>query len=123
MTIIFIMLIIILLSSSKIYLKENNNEYISKKQTTIINSMFLIIVFYSHFYTYINDFNQIDLYLRFIFRNVGQLMVTTFLFFSGYGIYESIKKNKDYKNNFIKKRFFPTYINFAIAIFLFIITI
>lgn len=122
MTIIFIILIIILLSNSKITLKENNKEYISKKQTTIINSIFLILVFYSHFFTYINNINQVDIYLRFIIRNIGQFMVTTFLFYSGYGIYESIKKSKDYKNNFIKKRFIPTYINFSIAILLFIIT-
>lgn len=94
MTIIFIMLIIILLSSSKIYLKENNNEYISKKQTTIINSMFLIIVFYSHFCTCINDFNQIDLYLRLIFRNIGQLMVTTFLFFQATEYMKISRKTK-----------------------------
>ena len=121
MTIIFIILIIILLSNSKIYLKENNFEYMSKKQTTIINSMFLILVFYSHFYTYINNINQMDVCLKFIIGKIGQLMVTTFLFYSGYGICESIKKNKDYKKNFFKKRFLPTYINFIIAIVLFII--
>lgn len=121
MTIIFIILIILLFLTSKIYIKKNNEEYMSKKQTTIINSMFLILVFYSHFFSYINEVNQIDNYLKFIIQNVGQLMVTTFLFYSGYGIYESIKKNKQYKNNFFKKRFLPTFINFAIAIFLFII--
>ena len=48
-------------------------------------------------------------------------MVTTFLFYSGYGIYESINKNKEYRNSFFKKRFLPTLINFAIAIFFFIL--
>ena len=121
MTIIFLMLMIKLLTKSKIYIKENNQEYLSKKQTTIINSIFLILVFYSHFFSYIDEIVEIDTYLRFVIRHIGQLMVTTFLFYSGYGIYESIKKNKSYKDNFFKKRFMPTFINFIIAIVIFII--
>ena len=32
-------------------------------------------------------------------------MVTTFLFYSGYGIYESIKSKKNYIDNFLKTEY------------------
>lgn len=121
MIILFIILIILFLINSKISLKDNNQEYISKKQTTIINGLFVIIVFFSHCMSYIDNLSKTDLPLQFIIYNIGQLMVTTFLFYSGYGIYESIKKNKEYKNTFFKKRFIPTFTNFIIAVILFMI--
>ena len=43
------------------------------------------------------------------------LMVTMFLFYSGYGVFESIKKKKEkYINTIPKRRFLKTLINFAI---------
>lgn len=121
MIIIFIILMTFFLINSKISLKNNNQGYMSKEQTTIINGLFVLIVFFSHCMSYIDNLDKIDLPLQFIIYNIGQLMVTTFLFYSGYGIYESIKKNKDYKKTFFKKRFIPTFTNFIIAIILFII--
>lgn len=52
---------------------------------------------------------------------IGQLMVVMFLFYSGYGILESYKSKKQYKDKFLKKRFLKTLFNFDIAVLLFII--
>ena len=38
-------------------------------------------------------------------------MVTTFLFYSGYGIYESIKSKKKYIDNFFKNRILKLFIS------------
>ena len=48
-------------------------------------------------------------------------MVTLFLFYSGYGIYESIKSKKNYINNMPINRIFETWIKFGIAVFFFLL--
>ena len=65
-------------------------------QTRCINAIFVILVFLSHVKTYVilddvwynSYFLKINIYL-------SQLIVTTFLFFSGFGIMESIKNKKE----------------------------
>lgn len=53
---------------------------------------------------------------------MGQLIVTMFLFYSGYGIAESItRKGKTYVDQMLAKRIFPVWINFCIAVFAFAI--
>ncbi len=100
---------------------KDNKDYLSKDETTIINGMMVITVFFSHFVSYLSVKNTYDTSLITVLSFIGQLMVTSFLFYSGYGIYESIKNKKDYISSFFKKRFIPTFVNFAIAVILFII--
>lgn len=121
MIFIFLLFIILFVIGIKFTGKETNHEYLSKDTTTIINGLFVIMVFFSHFKNYLVMPNIYDNYLSNILEFIGQLMVTSFLFYSGYGIYESIKNKKDYMKSFFKKRFLPTYLNFFIAIILFII--
>lgn len=116
----YLIFIIIFLIGIKEIRKDNPN-YLNKNTTTIINGMMVITVFFSHFMTYITKSNIYDEYMLSFLSTIGQLMVTSFLFYSGYGIYEGIKNKKDYIDSFFKKRFIPTFINFAIAIILFII--
>lgn len=102
-------------------MKEFNKDYLWKGNTTIVNGFFIIIVFFSHLRWYLVSENNLEL-LNLILDCFWQLMVTTFLFFSGFGIYESVKKYKDeYINTFFKKRFLKTYINRSVAIILFLI--
>ena len=118
-----ILLILIVLYKSKINLKNFNTNYMSIDQTRCINAIFVILVFLSHVKTYVilddvwynSYFLKINIYL-------SQLIVTTFLFFSGFGIMESIKNKKElYINSIPKKRFLNTLINFDFAILLFLI--
>lgn len=119
MLFIYILFVIIFLIG--IRFTKDNPDYLKKDTTTIINGMFVITIFFSHFVTYITKTNMYDEYLISILHFIGQLMVTSFLFYSGYGIYEGIKNKKDYISSFFRKRFIPTFINFAIAIVLYII--
>ena len=48
-------------------------------------------------------------------------MVTTFLFYSGYGIYESIKSKKKYIDNFFKNRILKLFISFFLALILYML--
>ena len=94
------------------------NDCLTKESTSIINGIFVGLVFFSHFSSYINYSNPL---YNLFFKGLGQLMVAPFLFFSGYGIYESIKNKKDYLKNFPKKRFLKLFINFSLAIIFFLI--
>ena len=117
----FIYLIFIVIFLIGLKFVKDNPDYLSKDTTTIINGMMVITVFFSHFMTYITKSNIYDEHMLSFLSLVGQLMVTSFLFYSGYGIYESIKNKKNYMSTFFKKRFIPTFVNFAIAVILFII--
>lgn len=120
MIFIYLVFIIILLIGIR-FTKNFNSDYLSKETTTTINGMFVITIFFSHFASYLSNMNKFDYYLVTSLSYVGQLMVTSFLFYSGFGIYESIKNKQGYINSFFKKRFIPTFINFSFAVVLFII--
>ncbi len=119
MLLIYLAFIIIFLIG--IRFTKDNKDYLSKDQTTIINGLFVITIFFSHFVSYMNTYNALDKPLLNYLNFIGQLMVTSFLFYSGYGIYESIKNKKDYMSSFFRKRFIPTFVNFSVAVVLFII--
>ena len=117
---IFFFLILILLFISNIHFKKFDRDYLNINNTTIINGLFVVIVFFSHFISYNHGFNKIDLYFVKFIGKIGQLMVTTFLFYSGYGIFYKIHKNKkEYIDSFFKKRFLKLLFNFDLAVLLF----
>ncbi len=118
-----LLLLLIILYKSKFNFKSFNTDYISIEQTKCINAIFVVLVFLSHVktYIYLDDvwFNSYFLKINIL---LDQLIVTTFLFFSGFGIMESIKKKKEkYINSMPKKRLLNTFINFDIAVLLFFI--
>ena len=117
MEIILIIYAIIALYGIKLR-KNDNNDYMSKYTTTSIKGIFAVMILLSHFSSYINIHGTI---YNFVISLFGQLMVTPFLFYSGYGIMESINNKKNYMENFLKNRFLKTLFHFDIAIFLFII--
>ena len=84
----------------------------------MLNGIFVGLIFFHHFSDYAIIGNK--LYNTF-FTLLGQMIVSSFLFISGYGIFESIKNKKDYLKQFPKKRFLKLFINFSIAIIMFII--
>ncbi|MDO4345410.1 MAG: hypothetical protein Q4C50_11460 [Eubacteriales bacterium] len=52
---------------------------------------------------------------------LGQAVVTMFIFYSGYGVYESIKlKGKEYISAFPRRRILITLVNYALAILIFL---
>lgn len=101
---------------------QKTKDFLSRDMTTAINGIFVGIIFFSHFNSYVSFSNKWDLlYLDLVGNKLGQLMVCTFLFFSGFGIYESIKSKTNYINSFFKNRFLKLFVQFAIIIFLYII--
>ena len=119
MTIIFVMFCIIVLY--KMELCYNNKSYTSMFQTTNINGIFVFLIFLSHFTSYI-DSNVLYSNIYLDIRNfLGQLVVVTFLFFSGYGMFESYKRLGNTYIDKIPKRFLRLLFKFDMAIILYLL--
>ncbi len=98
-----------------------NKQYLSKDTTNAIKGLFVIMVFLSHSISYIQMDNMADTMYVTVRRYLGQLIVCMFLFYSGYGVFESIKHKKDYMKHFLRNRLLKTWIHFALAILCFIV--
>ena len=97
-------LIFCLLSASNVSLKGSNDffkDYIDLKNTFSIKGIFVWIIIFYHYSHY--EWRKKYIF-EIIVDYVGQKMVSMFLFYSGYGIYESVKKkgNKYAKSLLIK---------------------
>lgn len=66
---IFAIYILLIIISSRI---DNNNDYLSPEKTTTIKGIFIILVFFSHFNSYVIYSNALDnIYIK-IIGYVGQ---------------------------------------------------
>lgn len=104
-------------------IKKDFEHALNISQTTCINGIFVIFVFLSHFCQYVDTsllpYFQPYLFLR---SHLGQLIVAPFLFYSGYGIMEQIKKKDNgYVNDIPRKRVVRIWLHFALAVLLFLI--
>lgn len=113
----FIMLLFFIVWGLKINFKDFNPLYLSKEKTAMIKGIFILIVLYSHFSGYIMESFAGEIIMQILCNKLGQLMVTLFLFYSGYGIYESIKsKGEKYIDSIPKGRILKTLLHFDIAV-------
>lgn len=121
MTIFLALLFVLILASVKIK-TETFAAACSVSQTQAIKGIFVITVFFSHFCSYVHIEAWYDKPLQAYCIFLGQLMVAPFLLYSGYGIFESVKKKGDaYIKDFPKKRILKTLIHFDFAVILFLI--
>lgn len=118
---VFLLFIIICLIRIQ-FNKDGFKDYLGKKQTTAMKGIFSIIIFFSHFNTYVtlNNIKTNNIYIH-IISAFGQLMVAIFLFYSGYGVYWSAQNKEEYIKKFPKNRILKTLINFDLAVLLFLI--
>ena len=122
--IIFVFLLLSVIIKSIHCCKENefNTDYIGKEQSKNINGIFVIMVFFSHYYQYITpSLEWQDAYYSILRNHLDQAVVMTFLFFSGFGMMESLKrKGYSYVISMLKK-FIRLLVKFDIAVILFLI--
>lgn len=116
-----IILLFLILYKSKINIKDFYYDYLSKDKTSFVKGIFVILVFYRHCSTYTSLNHIIDKPIICIDAFLSQSIVSMFLFYSGYGIYEQIKVKEKYIKTFFKRRFLPILFDFAIAIISFLI--
>lgn len=98
-------------------------DYLSRDTTAAVNGLFICIVFLSHLRSYIPEeaYTQLDAGFLKVIIFLGQLIVTTFLFYSGYGIMESIKNKEGYIAHFPRRRILPFFLDFWLAVFVFLL--
>ena len=128
MIIFYILLGVLIVCRLRFQPKGFNADYLSFDTTNAIKGVFISLVFIKHATPYILNsgyvFDNSLLGRTFLFVNsqVGQWIVAMFLFYSGYGIMESIKKKGiAYIDSIPRKRILTTLINFDIAVALFAI--
>lgn len=102
------------------------DNYLSIDTTNTIKGIFILLVFIKHATPYVINAGWApggfwgELFY-FVDNNVGQWIVAMFLFYSGYGVMESIKrKGTDYVRSIPRKRFLSVLVNFDIAVLFFI---
>ncbi|MCF0124751.1 MAG: acyltransferase family protein [Clostridia bacterium] len=122
MSIVLITVLIILFYKSK--LAKNGfyrDECLSVATTTSIKGFFVLLILISHLGLFVKFNSLIDKpWILFIWQ-LGQLIVTVFLFYGGYGIMESIKKKGDaYIKQIPVRRFFRVLFEFDLAVLLYL---
>lgn len=128
MIIFYILLGLLVLSKLRFKFNGYYSDYLSFDTTNAIKGIFIALVFINHAIPYIYDsgyvFDDSIVSKLFLISNsfVGQWIVAMFLFYSGYGVMESIsKKGQEYVNSLPSKRILTTLVNFDIAVALFAI--
>ncbi len=114
---IFIVIILSVLNCK--YRNEKIAEFLSVGQTTAINGIFVMLVFLSHFKQYIT-FEENDMIYVWVSQRLGQLIVTTFLLYSGYGVMYSLMHKPNYIDT-LPKRFLKLLLHFDLAVLLYVL--
>lgn len=102
-------------------------DYLDRKQTDSIKGLFILMVLLRHSMMVVREAGFNPLFaldtMGYRLQNaIGQLVVVMFLFYSGYGVMESIKKKgKGYLDGFTRHRLLNTLLNFDVAILCFIV--
>lgn len=101
--------------------KEYFEDHISLQKSNALKGIFVVLVFFRHAAQYLSLDAGYEKYFCYIDSWLGQMIVTVFLFFSGYGVLESIKKKgKAYVMDIPKHRAFRVWIHFCMALLLFL---
>lgn len=122
MLIFMILFIIVALIGAKPAGKSNFfDDYMSKPQTSAVNGIFTMLIFFSHISTYFKLTGTFDAPYASVKDYLSQLVVVSFLFYSGYGIMESVKKKGlGYVKSIPAKRFFKVLYHMDLAVLIFI---
>ncbi len=123
--------VVILFILAMLSLRRNNvissSEYLKKEITVPINGFFILVIFIDHFVQFVCNRGYImggggDCAYNYYRHYLNQLHVVSFLFFSGYGIMESIKLyGMDYVHRIPRCRFLTVWVNFAIGVGFFVV--
>lgn len=121
MTILFAAFILLSFSGCKIAEPGDfHRDYMSVRKTNAVKGFFVMLVFFSHLSSYTGLNGQYDSGYKIIRYYLAQLIVTMFLFYSGYGIMESIrKKGTPYIKKIPLNRVLRVLLHFDIAVVMF----
>lgn len=96
--------------------EESPDAYLQPSNTYSVLGLFTVLVFFSHYVTYIPTGGLDTTYLA-LKKHLGQMVVVPFFFFSGYGMTVSIiKKGSGYLRSVICKRIPSVLLSFVVAV-------
>ena len=122
--IFFVLILLLLVFCSATVAKPNefHRDYLSKDKTNVIKGVFVILILLSHGKSYLELGGIYDDPYIAMQTHLNQMVVAMFLFYSGYGMMEQIKKRDfEYVKSIPKKRFPNLLLNFDLAVVLYII--
>lgn len=93
---------------------------LSRESIQPIKGIFILLIFASHFSQYVEFASPLSAPYVTFKKILGQMVVAPFLFYSGYGVAESVeKKGNDYVRSMPVKRILKVLFQFDVAILLF----
>ena len=95
-------------------------NYLEKAKTNSIKGIFVALVFIAHYLSYIKEPSVADSFAVWQHSALSQLIVTMFLFYSGYGIFEAIKRKGNVYTKAIPQKAAKLLFHFDIAVVLFL---
>ena len=121
MNLYLLFIVVLALWKIKIHGKDFHEDFLSRTTTLSVNGIFILIVFYSHF---ANDYYTVELAKDGIMHSVktilGQLMVTSFLFYSGYGVFRQLEARAGYARKILTNRMPRVWLHYAFAVVLYV---
>ena len=105
---------------------KKNKDYLSVQQTNAIKGIFIWLVFMGHIMPYITKVIPFELFVdkaaTGIVSILQQLVVVPFMFYSGYGVMNSIKnKGVQYVDSIPRKRLLNTMLNVGVAVLFYVL--
>ena len=121
MTLFLLLFALVSLFSVKKTGECDEGMYLSRKHTCFVNGFFIIYVFLRHISEYGVQMSDLDVsFFQLEGHVMGQLLVSAFLFFSGYGIQLSLQNKGDsYARDLVRKRFWGLLKNFGVAVLIY----
>ena len=98
-----------------------NSDYLSHKTTIQINGIFVLLVFLSHFCQYLTVPLPYSEGYYVIRKMLSQLVVTTFLFYSGYGVMYCLERQKERYLEKIPKKICEMIVLFSLAVAMYVV--
>lgn len=114
---VFLMLLCWLLSSPRVHLfLLSGEDYLSRQRTSFMNGFFILFVIVRHMTQYGIEPSDAERIALFIMPR-GQLIVTPFLFFSGYGLMCALMRSRgEYVGKLLKLRLPRLWLHFVLCI-------
>ena len=123
MSLYYIAILIAIVASIKWRRSDSIEEdFLDRSETSVINGVCILLVFVGHIdYYFLSKVGYVydgfaDMYYLWCNAHLHQLHVVPFLFFSGYGVTESIGRRVGYVSGMFKTRILATWLNYAIAV-------
>lgn len=123
MTLFLVIVLLITLASSSIRNKDGwKDSYISKDQSRNIEGIFVILVFLGHVFWNFSYFSPLDVHYLSFWSHLNQAVVAMFIFYSGFGLTQSVKaKGMGYIKALPKKRIFPLIFKYWFSFLIFLL--